>query len=140
MSVRSYPRANFPSLWTKIEGLVTQGDLAATELVLGELEKKDDDAFRWAKARKQMFVSIDGAIQTVVSDILSKHERLVDQRKGRSGADPFVIALAELNGCAVVTDENVGTEAKPHIPYVCGVRRIKVLTVLELIQAEGWVI
>ena len=56
------------------------------------------------------------------------------------GADPFVIALAEMNGCAVVTDENLGTEAKPHIPYVCRVRRIKALTVLELIQAEGWVI
>jgi len=109
-------------------------------LVLGELEKKDDDTFRWAKRRKQMFVSIDVPIQRIVSGILSKHERLVDQRKGRSGADPFVIALAEMNGCAVVTDENLGTEAKPHIPYVCRVRRIRVLTVLELIQAEGWVI
>lgn len=108
--------------------------------MLGELEKKDDDAFQWAKGWKQMFVPIDLPIQKIVSDILAKHERLVDQRKGRSGADPFVIALAQLNGCAVVSDENPGTEAKPHIPYVCRARGVGALTVLELIQAERWVI
>jgi hypothetical protein len=124
----------------KIEGLIADGHFAATELVLTELEKKDDDAYQWARRWKQMFVPIDQAIQLNVRAILADHERLVDQRKGRSGADPFVIALAEMNGCAVVTDEDVGNEAKPHIPYVCRARRIRVLSVLELIQEERWVI
>ena len=140
MSVRSYPRANFPTLWMKLESLIPSGDLAATELVYGELEKKDDDTFKWARTWRQMFVPLDVRIQEVVSDILAKHERLVDTRKGRSGTDPFVIALAEMNGCAVVTDENEGTATKPHIPFVCRMRKVRVLTVLELIQADGWVI
>jgi hypothetical protein len=44
------------------------------------------------------------------------------------------------NGCAVVTGEDVGNHATPHILYVCRARRIRVLSVLELIQEERWVI
>lgn len=120
--------------------MIAAGQVAATELVLDELKRKDDEAYEWARARSQMFVPIDGAIQSVVRDILSNHPRLVDQRKGRSGADPFVIALAEINNAGAVTDENLGSATKPHIPDVCKARGVRVLSVLELIQEEGWVL
>ncbi len=139
-AVRSYPIANFPSLWGRIETLIADGRFRATELVLDELKKKEDDTYRWFKVRDRMFVPLDAEIQRVARNILRSHPRLVDQRKGRSGADPFVIALGEMNGWTVVTDEDVGNAAKPHIPFVCQARGVEVLSVLEFIRREDWVI
>ena len=71
-----------------------------------ELEKKEDEAFAWAKAQEDLFVPMDDEIQDAVSAILADHPRLLDTRRGRSGADPFVIALAKVRGCTVVTGEH----------------------------------
>ncbi len=79
----------------RFDEAIDAGDLGASEEVLLEVEKRDDEVHAWAKARKaKMFVPIDEEQQRHVSSILSKHERLVDTRKNRSAADPFVIALA----------------------------------------------
>ena len=78
----------------KIDGLIDQGVLIASEEVLFELEKKDDEVCEWMKEREHMFVPTDEETQRAVSNILRNHEKLIDERKSRSGADPFVIALA----------------------------------------------
>lgn len=53
----------------------------------------------WAKNHKAaLFVPIDEEQQQHVATILARYERLVDTRKNRSAADPFVIALAMANG------------------------------------------
>jgi hypothetical protein len=102
---RYYPPDVLPDVWTGFDNLIKKGHLAATEEVVVELEKRDDEVHKWAKKRKGMFVPIDHAIQKAVSSILGAHEKLVDTRKNRSAADPFVIALAQIQGCAVVTGE-----------------------------------
>jgi hypothetical protein len=90
-AIRSYPRANFPSLWERVEALISEGRFRATELVLDELKRKEDDTYRWFKARDQMFIPLDTDIQRLARDILRTHPRLVDQRKGRSGAGSVLI-------------------------------------------------
>ena len=50
---RYYPRDVFPTLWTKIEGLVATGQIISSEEVYVELAKKDDDLHGWIKARKR---------------------------------------------------------------------------------------
>ena len=102
---RSYPPDVFPALWGKLEGLIEKGQLIATEEVLFELERKDDDVWRWGRAQATMFVEVDEGIQVLVHTILTAHPRLLDTRKSGSGADPFVIALAKARGCTVVTEE-----------------------------------
>ena len=80
--VRRYPPDVFPALWERIEEAVQAGDLGASDEVLIELAKKDDEIHSWAKARKAvMFVPIDEEQQQHVSSILSAHERLVDTRE-----------------------------------------------------------
>jgi hypothetical protein len=55
-----------------------------------------------------------------VIEILRDHKKLVDTRKNRSGADPFVIALAKVEGCNVITGEKPTNRLeRPHIPDVC---------------------
>ena len=57
----------------------------------------------------------------------------------RSGADPFIIALAMVNNGTVVTEENAtGNMTKPHIPDVCGDLGVTCLNLMEYIEEQGW--
>ena len=137
---RHYPREAFPGLWRHLEELIQSGDLRASEEVMYELEKKADDAHAWAKAQDDFFVPMDDEIQDEVSAILAAHPRLLDTRRGRSGADPFVIALAKVRGCAVVTGEHrSGSLERPKIPDVCSALDVESMNLLDLIRREGWV-
>jgi predicted nucleic acid-binding protein len=137
--IRDYPPKVFPSIWANIETLVESSDLRASEEVLHELEKKDDEVFKWAKKQSGLFLPVDRSVQVAVTNILSKHERLVDTRKNRSAADPFMIALAQVNNAIVVTGETRTNSAeRPHIPDVCAVLNIPCLNLLGLFQTEGW--
>ena len=51
------------SVWEKLEDLASRGILIATEEVLRELEKQDDDVYQWVKAQPNMVVPIDYQIQ-----------------------------------------------------------------------------
>lgn len=135
---RYYPPDVFPDVWTGIEELIEQGEIRATEEVFVELEKRDDQVFAWAKDRiASLFVPIGDAIQEKVATILAQHERLV--RHNRSGADPFVIGLAMVEGCTVVTGERLaGSLAKPRIPDVCTALEVPYLDLLGLFRQQNW--
>ena len=60
---RNYPPDLFPTLWRNIESLADNGVMLASEEVLVELQKKDDEVHAWATGRAQMFVPIDDEIQ-----------------------------------------------------------------------------
>ena len=82
---------------------------------------------------------IDNDIQPVVAQILVDFEKLVDTRNNRSAADPFVIALARLHRCSVVTGERAsGSAQRPHIPDVCSALSVPCVSLLQMIRAEGW--
>ena len=74
-----------------------------------------------------------------MNNILGKYERLVDQRKNRTAADPFVIALAQINNCKVVTAEHPRNNLlKPNIPDVCDALNIQWMNPVQLMREEGW--
>lgn len=136
---RHYSPDVFPGVWEGLDELIENGSLRATEEVLTELERKDDDVYAWARQRPDLFVAIDDRIQIAVGDILSTHERLLDTRANRSAADPFVIALARIEQCTVVTGERAtGSANRPHIPDVCRDLGIPAIPLLQLLRAEGW--
>lgn len=136
---RVYPPDIFPSLWSRIEGLIQEQIPAATEEVLHELERQDDEIYQWARRQTAMFIPIDQEIQPIVSSILLQHPNLIDVRRERSGADPFVIALAIHHGSAVVTQEvPTNNPSRPHIPDVCAAFSIRCINILQLIREQGW--
>ncbi len=137
---RYYPPDVFPSLWMRIASIIDSGALIASEEVLFELERQDDEVYAWALERRAMFRPIDEPIQIAVAGILRDHPRLVDTRRQRSGADPFVIALAKIENAGVVTSEkHSGVLSKPNIPDVCDALGIRCLDLLDLIREQGWV-
>lgn len=137
--VRSYPPDSFPQLWEKIDDLVNEGRLIAPEEVLEELRAQDDDLHAWVKERSTKVIQpTSRALMLEARTILSNHPLLTKSGTGRSGADPFVIALAVLRGCPLVTQERGGSQSKPRIPYVCKAQGIACVTLLELIRVERW--
>lgn len=138
--IEAYPPDNFPRLWDRINEFINKGKLISSDEVLRELKTKHDSAYQWAKGHPDLFVPIDQAIQPVVAEIMLTYPRLVDTRKGRLSADPFVIAIAKLNKCTLVTNETLTNSLKrPNIPDVCGVMNVQCINILQLIQAEQWV-
>ena len=106
--------------------------------VLEELKKKDDDVYAWVKERKDLlFVDIDEPVQDAVVYLMGKHERLVDTVRGKSGGDPFVIALALASDpqMVVVTEEDAG---KVRIPAVCRAEGLECVRLADFIEQEDW--
>jgi hypothetical protein len=135
---RIYRPKNFGFVWKGFDQLIEEGRFRSSIEVYNELEKKDDEVFAWAKERKEaMFVEIDEPLQAIVKDIMAAHPKLVDTTKGRSGADPFVIALAKATNpqMCVVTEEYPGKE---RIPDVCDAQNIDHCGVADLVEKEGW--
>jgi predicted nucleic acid-binding protein len=137
---RHYPPDVFPQLWRALEESIAAGEVIAAEEVRVEISKKDDALLRWAKKQPGLFVDLDPEQQQRVGEILAAFPRLVDTRRGRSGADPFVIALARVRGAIVVTGENDdGTSEKPKIPTVCRHFDVRAVKPLDFLRAKRWV-
>lgn len=137
--VRDFPPDIFPPVWEKLEELIDAGDLKAIEEVQYELEKKDDDVFNWAVNHGKLFLPTSIKIQEAVKSILKQHKTLIDTRKNRSGADPFVIALAQVEGLIVVTAEGLsGSLDRPKIPDVCKALGIQYYSMIDLFREEKW--
>lgn len=137
---RAYPPQLFPRLWAAVDELIECGRLKATIEVYYELQRKHDELAEWAKGRKNnLFVEIDDDLQRALSKLMASHPRLVDTKTGKSGADPFVVALAQITpNCLVVSDEQGGSSTSPKIPTVCQSLGIKCVTILQMIEREGW--
>jgi Domain of unknown function (DUF4411) len=138
----NYPYLNFPRLWNEhVPSLVASGDLRATEEVLIELQRQDDELVQWlVDYRDDLFIEVDEPIQHEVKEILRTHTALIHARgRGHSGADPFVIALAKINKCTVVTEEGRGSAKHPKIPDVCKDLGVPCIRLADLITEEGWV-
>lgn len=138
-----YPIKNFPSLWGKIKTLIKTGRLKISQIVFEEA-MRDTEIKQWCdenQLKPDFQVAIDESVQEQVSEVLSKFPKLVDDRTGKSGADPWVIALAlTLENCVVVTEENpTNSENRPKIPDACAHFRVECIKIVDLIKKENWI-
>ncbi|HXM83545.1 MAG TPA: DUF4411 family protein [Burkholderiales bacterium] len=136
--VRHYPPEMFEPLWDKLKELAESGTIAAPVDVRIELERQSDNLCKWAKALDNFFVDTDRALLQKSKDIIIAHAGFIDPKSTRSGADPFVVALAEISGVPVVTYETMGKAKTPKIPNVCRARGIRVASFVEVLRAEGF--
>ncbi|MCY3550817.1 MAG: DUF4411 family protein [Candidatus Poribacteria bacterium] len=138
-----YPIENFPSFWRKIEALIKNGQLKMSQIVFDEA-MRDTEIKQWCdenQLKPDFQVVIDESVQEQVSEVLSEFPRLVDNRTGKSGADPWVIALAlTIENCVVVTEENpTHSQNRPKIPDVCVHFNLQCFKIVDLIEKENWI-
>lgn len=138
---RYYPAATFSGLWEAIDTLIGESKCFASQEVWEEVKKKDEVVKNWSEPRKDaFFLPTNAEVTKEVQAILDRFPRLVTSGGSRNRADPFVIAVAKLNGATVVTGEgNDGSATRPKIPYVCQELGIPCLRFTEMIAAENWI-
>jgi hypothetical protein len=135
---RFYPRDVFPGLWDKLAGMLDRGEIVCPDEVLRELSKQEDELYKWLKEKPAVFLELDERIQDAASAILADHPYIAKEFARRTHADPFVVAVAQVHGLAVVTQEDRGSESKPRIPYVCDDLSIPCTDVIGFIREAGW--
>lgn len=136
--IREYPPDVFPGVWDKINELAEQQKICSVKIVFWEIEEKDDEIADWAEKNRHIFLPMDQDIQEKVKQILRTHSNLLDIRKDKSGADPFLIAAAMIYKCIVVTEEKPsGGPERSKIPDVCKHYNIKCIRVLDMLRLEG---
>jgi len=136
---RDYPPDVVPALWDCFTDLIQSGRMHASDEVLSELKKKDDDVYAWCKERKNLWVPLDNATIQETQLILAEFPDFVKTGTGRNQADPFVIALARVNGYIVVTSEKGGSRRKPRIPFICTHFKVTCISLIEMAKLEKWV-
>jgi hypothetical protein len=110
----------YPSLWERIGELMDEGMVFSSQEVLEEILVGDDALSQWVKPRFSVFLPTSEIVQEKARDILKQYRGLVEGGKKKNNADPFVIALAQLEGFVVVTEEgHSNSEKAPKIPNVC---------------------
>lgn len=138
---RAYRPNNFPSFWNNLEDAIRAGIVVASVEVLSELSKKDDAVFAWCKRlADSLCVEFDDEQQQHMHHIMGTYPRLVDTVRGKSGGDPFVIAVARIRQgqVIVVSEEDFGKKESPRIPDVCRAEGIQCYKLADFIEARGW--
>jgi hypothetical protein len=134
---RYYPPDIVPGFWKNLDTLIVAGRMKAPEMLIEELERKDDDWRQWVYQRKEtLIVPMDlpqmEAVQKVVAVYVAEG---IDAN--RITGDPFFIALALANGLTVVTNEKP-RRGGAKIPKICTTLGVQSIGLLELMRREGW--
>ena len=114
-----------PSYWEVLNELGNQLRIFLPEEVLNEITRTEDDLSAWLRRSAIPIRSIDAGVTKCLQEIYAKdqsHKTLVDSTKGRSLADPWVIAHAMNEEAIVVTKEEKVTASNSKrikIPNVC---------------------
>lgn len=139
---RYYPIDNFPALWERMDELISDGRLLVSEEAWNEAVSVDAALKEWCTEdgadREDCVELTDQAIAAVAGAIVKQFPKWITQGK-KNGADPFVIAVAEVRGCKVISGETNGGPGKPKIPYVCGQRSVDHGRIIDVVIEEGWV-
>jgi len=73
--------------------------------------------------------------------LVELQKRKLTMRPTDFKADPIVVAVARVEGAAVVSEEIFAPEAnaRPKIPNLCGWHGVRSIKLRDLIKEEGWV-
>ncbi len=132
-----------PGFWDWLDQLA--GTVISILPVCEELESGDDELKDWAKARKESIffaditdMAVQEAVRHIAAHVVAEYEPQ-HAAKFLSGADPWLIAFAQVNGCTVVTSEKSAPGVKRvKIPNICeqfGVHSTDSFTMLKSLRA-----
>lgn len=134
---RDYPITNFPTIWRWMESIGEKQIAGMSEVIFSELERGGDECFKWFKDRKGLFVhSTSEAVEEEVRRLIHKHNNF-GLVTGKNEGDPYVVALAIVENCVVVTNESMSNNPNgPKVPDVCLVEDISCIKFVEVIRRE----
>ncbi len=145
MRLGNYYPSRFPTLWGNVTKLVADMQLISTREVRNELAQYSSSSIinDWVNENKNIFLIPSADETKFINKIFSipHFHQLISREnilKGRPVADPFVVALAAIKNCFVVTEEKIKPNAAK-IPNVCEKFKIKCIDLEEMMKIENWV-
>ena len=118
--------------------LIETGHLVASMTVRDELLRQEDTLAEWADGNAGLFVEDDEEIQAGVRAILAEWPN-IDFTRRLTGADLFVIALAQHRNYVVVTGEKAtGSPNAPKIPDACKRYGVRCIRTMDMFEELGW--
>jgi hypothetical protein len=141
---QAYPISNFAGFWKNLDKALADNTVQIIESVRDEISLFDNELFDWVKSlNRDIFTFVDNKIITHVSTIVSECPKLINVSENKDEADPYVIALAMLNGGTVVTQENLSNTVKPNqkkikIPNACKDLSVKCINLTDMIKELKW--
>jgi predicted nucleic acid-binding protein len=140
-----YSRDFCPDYWQILNDLGERNIVFIPREVFDEIYSKKDELSKWLSNSSIPVHSTDDIVTTNTAKIFEAnplHMNLVQESKGRSLADPWVIAHAMKNKATVVTKEakvynSNPNSSKVHIPDVCENMGVKWIDDYQMIKELG---
>jgi predicted nucleic acid-binding protein len=132
-----------PDYWNILIELGKQQRIFIPELVYEEITRTEDELSKWFKKSKIPIDKISESVTLCLKKVYEadpEHKKLVDNIRGRSLADPWIIAHAIDKSAVVVTKENKETalnSKRIRIPNVCENMKIKWIDDFQFIDEIG---
>jgi len=124
-----------------VRALIGQGRIVACAQVLAELHDDPVYILRLKPYERALLagdrMSSDIEYLQHVGKITHDYPSMSKATSFKTPADPYVVALAELEGYVVVADEKCSNRPNRKIPGVCQQRRIRCMTLDEFIAANS---
>jgi hypothetical protein len=132
-------REDAGEVWQFIVDLIEQGRIVACAEVLGELQENPIYLLRLERYEAALRAgdrkSDDIEYLIHVGKITHEHPAMSKATAQKTPADPYVIALAELEGYVIVADETCRKRPNRKIPGVCKMRQMRCMTLDEFVKA-----
>jgi hypothetical protein len=137
-----YSRKICPDYWKLLERLGHSQRIFIPKIVEEEIARTEDELSQWLKGSGIPVYPIEESVTQCLSKIYEVdpvHRYLVDNIRGRSLADPWVIAYAMAQGACVVTKEKKQTARtdRVKIPNVCEKMTVRCIDDFQLIEELG---
>jgi len=138
-----YDKEVFKKLWKDFQTLCDSGKVVSHIEVKKEIKEGGViDQIAWTKSYRGIFQRYNlPDEENVIRDIGSRGGHFVSflqQQKSKSvHADPWLVAQAKVEGLILITEEAANSPKK--IPQICTVMGVRSISILGLIQEEGWV-
>ncbi len=135
-----YHPDTFGPLWEKLGELVSDRTILIPDEVKKEIGAGNDALVSWLKKYNGNGTPVSEEQVKIVTEIVNKYPLVSQYKKPRPNhADPFVVAVAKINNCTVVTYESRnGSPTHPAVPDLCKEYGVDCCSVSEFFKKENW--
>jgi len=130
----------FKELWDQIGAKIEAGLILIPKEVRKEIGAGNDPLISWIKKYDSFIIPISEEQIEIATEIVNKYPLVSQYRKPRANhADPFVVAVAKIYECSVVTfEKRNGSPVHPAIPDLCQEHGINCCSIADFFNIEGW--
>jgi len=130
----------FKELWDQLGRKIEDGSIIIPNEVRKEIGAGTDELASWLKKYQSFIIPISAEQIEIVKEIVNKYPKVSQYKKPRPNhADPFVVAVAKIHSCTVVTYEiRNSSRDNPAVPDLCREYGVDCCSMVDLFEREGW--